>query len=309
MGPMALKLALPKLDPRGVALARARFRAWWDGAAFDEAAAQQAIAANDRDVEADLFAETPEPDDPRLEALQRLWGAGRLLPGDETAEAAMPAALGLSATATLGIFGPGLMSPVAAMAGTHLGPIRAFEWREEALGALRRGVKRAGLEPRAELSGIDIETFTAPAEALDGAVSLDEFSHADNAARLALQLARGLKPKGMALIACYCGEPGADLAGAFASAFREPQIRTADSLAALLEEAGLRVEASDDLTDAHLALARAGFRRLGEALSKDGPPAPATGRELAWEIQAWRVRVALLAARRLQRRQFTVVKR
>jgi len=308
---MALKLALPKLDPRGVALARARFRAWWEGAAFDEAAAQDAIAmaANDRGLEAELFAEAPEPDDPRLDALQRLWGGGRLMPGDDTAESAMPTALGLSATATLGIFGPGLMAPAAAMATTHLGPIRAFEWREEALGALRRGLGRGGLTARTELAGIDLETFTAPADALDGLVSLDDFSHADNAARLAQQLARGLKPKAMALIACYCGDPGADLAGAFASAFCEPQIRPADTLAALLEEAGLRVEANDDHSDAHLALARAGFRRLGEVLGKDGPPAPATGRELTWEIQAWRVRVALLAARRLQRRQFTVVKR
>ena len=46
---MALKLALPSLDKRNVALAKARLRAWWEGADFDEAGALAAIeaAAND----------------------------------------------------------------------------------------------------------------------------------------------------------------------------------------------------------------------------------------------------------------------
>lgn len=308
MGPMALKLTLPKIDP----LARARLRAWWEGAPFDEAAALAAIAATANDggsVEAELFAAPAPPEDPRLEALQRLWGAGRLMPGDDAAEAAMPAALGLSATATLGLFGPGLAQPVAATATTHLGPIRVFEWREEALTLLRHGLARAGLCERVETSAIDLETFTAPAESCDGIVSLDDFTYADNAARLAQQFARALKPKAGALIECVCGDPGADMAGAFASAFCEPQIRPADSLVALFEEAGLRVEANEDVGDAHLTLARAGFRRLGEAISKDGPPNAAVGRELGWETQAWRVRVALLAARRLQRRRFIAVRR
>jgi SAM-dependent methyltransferase len=304
---MALKLALPKFDP----LVRARLRAWWEGTPFDEAAALAAIAAtaNDQGIEAELFAAPAPPEDPRLEALQRLWGAGRLMPGDDAAEAAMPTALGLSATATLGLFGPGLSQPAAAVATTHLGPIRVFEWREEALPALRHGIARAALSERVDTSPIDLETFSAPAEACDGIISLDDFTYADNAARLAVQIARALKPKAGALIECTCGDPGPDLAGAFASAFCEPQIRPAETLVALLEEAGLRVEANEDMGDAHLALARAGFRRLGEAISKDGPPNPAVGRELGWETQAWRVRVALLAARRLQRRRFIAVKR
>lgn len=308
---MALKVALPKLDKRAVALARARFRAWWEGGQFDEAAALAAMAsvANDAGVDADLFEAEPEQQDPRLEALQRLWGQGRLMPGDADAEAALPAALSLSATASLAVFGPGLIAPVAALAGTHVGPLRAFEWREESLPPLRRALSRAGLAERAEVAGIDLETFTPPAEAFDGLVSFDDFTYADNAARLALQFARALKPKSPAIVECYCGEPGADLAGAFASAFREPQIRTAAALAGLFEESGLRVEDNADAIDAHVAQARDGFRRLGEAISQSGPPAAATARELSWETSAWRVRVRLLAARRLERRRFTLVKR
>lgn len=313
MGPMALKLALPKLDKRSTALARARFRAWWDGAAFDEAAALAAIeaAANDQGgegVEADLFA-ADEPTDPRLEALQRIWGKGRIAPGDAVAEASAPTALALSATATLGVFGPGLSSPVISAAGTHVGPLRVFEWREETIGALRRGLARSGLDKRIEVAGIDLETFSAPAEALDGLLSIDDFTHADNAARLAQQFTRALKPKAAALIETYCAAPGGDLAPAFASAFCEPHVRPAETIVSLLEEAGLRVEDNTDATDPHIALVRDGFRRLGEALSQQGPPSADAARELGWETQAWRARVQMLARRRLERRVFRVVKR
>ena len=312
---MALKLALPSLDKRNVALAKARLRAWWEGADFDEAGALAAIeaAANDAgqdgNVDAELFAAEAEPEDPRLDALQRIWGQGRVGPGDDAAEAGLATKLNLTATATLGLFGPGLGAPVTAIAQTHLGEIRVFEWREETLPALRRAVTRARLDARVTVSAADLETFSSPAEAFDGLVSLDDFSFADNAGRLAQQLVRGLKPKAMAVIEMYCGVPGSDIAAGFAAAFREPQIRPADKAAAILEEAGLRVDANDDITDAHIEAVKVGFRRLGEALKTGGQLSPIAGRELAWETEAWRVRVRLLAARRLERRCFVVTKR
>ena len=312
---MALKLALPILDKRAIALARARMRAWWDGSAFDEAEAKAAIevametAANDTGVEGELFSLDTTPDDPRLDALQRIWGKGAVAPFDAPAVALFPARLGLTATATLGLFGPGLSAPVAAIAQAHLGDIRVFEWREETQGALRRGVTRAKLDKRVTVSAVDLETFSAPAEAFDGIVSFDDFTHVDNAARLAQQITRALKPKAMAVIETYCATPGTDIAAGFASAFCEPQIRTTAALSALLEDAGLRVDADEDITDAHIEVAKAGFRRLGEALKEAAALSPGAGRELAWETEAWRVRVRLLASRRLERRCFTVTRR
>ena len=120
---------------------------------------------------------------------------------------------------------------------------------------------------------------------------------------------RGLKPKALGVIEAYCGVPGGDIAAGFASAFREPQIRPAPAIAALLEDAGLRIDANDDITDAHIEAAKAGFRRLGETLKENAALSPGAGRELAWETEAWRVRVRLLATRRLERRSFTVTRR
>lgn len=307
---MALKLALPSLDKRKTALAQARFRAWWNGAAFDEAAAVAVIeaAANDAAaVDAELFAAQAPPEEPRLEALQRIWGRGRIAPGDPAAEAALPALLNLSATATLGVFGAGLAAPVIALGETHLGEIRVFDWREETLDLLRHGIGPLG--KRASVTAVDLETFTAPADALDGAVSFDDFVFADNAPRLAVQLARSLKAKATALVETYCATPGDDLAAAFASAFREPQLRPRATLVTVLEEAGLRVDADDDVIDAHVECARTAFRTLGDKLRSEAALAPVAARELAWETEAWRVRVRLLAARRLERRRFTVTKK
>lgn len=305
---MALKLALPGLDPRGLALAKARFKAWWNGAEFDEAAAQAALeaVANDTDADADLFGESPEPLDPRLEALQRIWGAGRVGPGDASLEASALARINLSASGALAVFGPGLWGPVEALANAHPGDLRVFEWREETQSPLKQWVARAKIEKRVTLSAIDAETFTAPSEAFDALFACDGFTHADNHARLAMQFTRMLKPKATAWIETYCAEDGAAVAPGFASAFSEPHIRPATAIATALDESGLRVESNEDVTDAHVAAARAGFRQLAAALKAQAALDARAAQELAWETEAWRARFAYLGDRRLERRLFVV---
>jgi hypothetical protein len=311
---MALKLPLPKLDKRGVAIARARFAAWWEGADFDPAAAaaafeaQAAAAANDAGVEADLFKLEAPPVDLRLEALQRIWGEGRVLPGDAAVEATFPTKLELSTTAQLAVFGPGLAAPVAALAQTHLGELKVSEWREETQAYLKFGVAKAGLDKRVAVSAIDLETFAAPVGSFEGLVSFDDFTYADNGARLAQQIAKALKPKASAVIETYAALPGGDLSPAFATAFSEPHLRASGDIQNLLSETGLTIVAHDDVTDEHLANARAGFKRLADALAEGPPLAPGAGRELAWEAEAWRVRMRLLATRRLERRRLHVTR-
>lgn len=306
---MALKLPIPLPDKRAVAMAQARFRAWWDGADFDPETAAAAIearlaAANDAGgADADLFKLEPPPADLRLTALQRLWGEGRLWPADADAESAAPARLAAPATGVLGVFGPGLEGPVVALAKTHPGEIRIFEWREEALAHLRYGVAKAGLEKRTTVSAIDLETFSPPHEAFDGLVSCDDFTYADNGARLAQQITKALKPGASCMIESYAALPGGDLSSAFATAFSEPHLRASGDIETMFTDAGLTLASHDDATDEHLAAARAGFKQLADALAAGPPLAPGAGRELAWEAEAWRVRMKLLATRRLERRR------
>lgn len=310
---MALKLPLPKLDKRGVAIARARFAAWWEGADFDPAAAEAAFeaqaAANDAGgAEGELFTLEAPPVDLRLEALQRIWGEGRIMPGDAAIEATFPTKLELSTTAQLAVFGPGLAAPVAALGQTHLGELKVSEWRDETEAHLKFGVAKGGLDKRVVVSKIDLETFAAPAGSFEGLISFDDFTYADNGARLAQQIMKALKPKASAIIETYAALPGGDLSPAFATAFSEPHLRASGDIEALLAETGLTIVAHEDVTEEHLANARAGFKRLADALAEGPPLAPGAGRELAWEAEAWRVRMRLLSTRRLERRRLHVTR-
>jgi hypothetical protein len=329
---MALKIAIPPpaslMDKRQMALARARFTAWWNGEPFDAEAAALAVdealaaapkkekdkSARDKSSGAgasddDLFAAPETPDAERLAALQRIWGAGRLMPGDPGEESLLVARLGLPATARLGVFGPGLGAPVAGLAVSHLGPILVYEWRDEAKAALQATLSTHKAAKRITLAHIDLETFAAPNEKLDGLISFDEFTYADNAARLAQTFAKSVAEKGVAAIECYCALPGHDVSTAFASAFAEPHLRASGDIQDLLQDAGFRVDSADDVTEEHLALSREGFRRLGETLKDVAQLTPNQARELAWEAEAWRDRVRLLGAKRIERRLFTATRR
>ena len=110
------------------------------------------------------------------------------------------------------------------------------------------------------------------------------------------------------MIDCYAALPGGDLSAAFATSFLEPHLRAAGDISAYFTEAGLSVSANDDVSEEHLAAAREGFKRLADALSGGTPLQPGAGRELAWEAEAWRVRMKLLATRRLERRRILVTR-
>lgn len=300
-----------KFDKRSLALTKARFRAWWEGAEFDAEAAEAALAAEEAapkpaapgDPDSDLFEPEAIPLAARLEALTRLWGPGRIAPGDATAEALIPARLGVSPEGRVCVLGAGLSGPAEALAAAHPGPIEVYEWREETVAHLREGVRLAKLDERIAVARIDLETHAFEAERFDGVVSFDEFSFCDEPTRLAHHLARTLKPDACVLVEAYTGLPAPDIAPAFAAAFAEPQIRAAGDLAQYLIESGLKVEAHDDVTEEHIAEARGAFKRLEAGLKDMAMLDIAAARELAWETEAWRARLRLLGARRLERVQ------
>jgi SAM-dependent methyltransferase len=293
-------VALAKLlDRRKLAQARARFQAWWQGEDLDPA-----LAANDFGLEDELF-DAPEPElSARLAALELLWGAGRIAPGEDSADALAPAQLGVSDGAEVAVIGPGLAAPLIAFAGACGARLSVLEWREETVARLGWSLARARLGGRSQTTRIDLEAHVFAPEAFDGVWSLDEFSFVDEPARLAHQIARTLRPDGCALIEFYAGLPNTAYAPAFASSFAEPQIRAAGDVAQFLSDQGLSVEAQDDLSGEHLDSARQAFTRLEGALrGGGGAPDLAVARELGWEAESWRVRIRLLSEGRLERRR------
>ncbi len=302
-------------DQRKLALTRARLHAWWEGDPFDETAALAAIAAkltavnqNQHDgADQELFDEPPLGLPPRLLALAALWGEGRIRPGDGVGETEALTRLALGGDAVLAVLGAGHAAPLTAFASVHTGKIEAFEWREETLEALQYGVRKARLEARVSVVRIDLEAHVFAPESYDGLISIDDFAYCGYPPHLAQQIMKCLKPGAPALLDCYVGLRGEELATAFASSFAEPQIRAQTELLQFFTDAGLTLENNEDITGAFMTCARQGFKDLAGRLNENMLE-PAAARELAWEAEAWRMRLKLLGQRRLERRRFLVRK-
>ena len=305
------------IDKRRLALTRARLRAWWEGDAFDEAAAMAQIdaalaaAANDAaagDFDDELFDAPVFEPPPRLAALAVLWGEGRIRPGDSTADKLEPARIGLAPDGVLAVLGPGHVGPLAAVAAAHPGAIEVFEWREETFAALEHGIVKHKLAKRVKAARIDLEAHVFPPNHYDGLLSTDDFAYCSYPPHLAQQIMKCLKPGACAVVECYVGLRAAELATAFASSFAEPHVRAHGDLLQFFTDAGLALEADEDLTEEFLDTARQSFKQLADKLAAAGGLDVATARELAWEAEAWRMRMRLMGQRRLERRRFILRK-
>lgn len=302
-------------DKRRLALTRARLRAWWDGDNFDEDAAMaeiEASLANDPGepggADDELFDAPPYELPARLAALGVLWGEDRVRPGDDAGDRLEPARIGLAPDGVLAVLGPGLAAPLVAVGAAHPGPIEVFEWRDETLDALKHGVLKAKLDQRCSVSRIDLEAHVFTPASFDGVLSIDDFAYCGYPPHLAQQIYKSLKPGGCAVVEAYVGFKCAELTTAFASSFAEPQIRAHGDMLQFFKDAGLKLEADEDLTEEFVELARQGFKGLGEKLADPAALDVHTAQELAWETEAWRMRLRLLAQRRLERRRFILRK-
>lgn len=299
-------------NKRRLALTRAKLRAWWEGEEFDEEKAVAEIEAKlaeqepANDTEAVLFDEPAYELPARLRALAVLWGDDRVRPGDATADKLEPARIGLAPDGVLAVLGPGLAGPMTAVAAAHPGKIDVFEWREETLDALLHGLKTAKLDERVNAARIDLEACVFTSGSYDGLLSIDDFAYCSYPPHLAQQVMKCLKPGACAVVESYVGLKTPELATAFASSFAEPQIRAHGDLLQIFADTGLVLEQDEDMTDDFLSTARGAFKQLGERLAAAGGLEPGVARELAWEAEAWRVRLQLLATRRLERRRFVL---
>lgn len=301
----------PLIDKRKLALAKARFRAWWDGETFDEAAALAAFDAVANDVggaDEELFDPPPFEVPPRLAALGVMWGERRIRPGEAEDERGVFAALELNAEGALALLGPGHAGPIMTYAEAHPGRIDVFEWREETVEALKYEMAKAKLDGRVSVSRIDLEAHVFAAQAYDALVSIDDFAYCSYPPHLAQQFLKCLKPGGRAAIDAYVGFKAAELSTAFASSFAEPQIRLHGDVLHFLKDVGFSIVSDDDLTEHFMRLAREGFSRLSENMHAVAQLNVLAAQELAWEVEAWRMRMRLLAQRRLERRRIVVAR-
>ncbi|MBN8608808.1 MAG: hypothetical protein J0L81_17965 [Caulobacterales bacterium] len=300
-------------DKKQLALTRARLRAWWDGEELDEAgvlAQLEAEAANDAEAPIegadDALFDYDLP--PRLAALGVMWGEGRIRPGDASADILGLGQIAVPADGVLAVLGAGLIAPVEAIAARHPGRIDVFEWREETLDALKHAVSTGALQERVQVARIDLESHVFQPNHYAGLISVDDFAYCGHGPRLAQQIMKCLRPGAAASVESYMGFKCGELATAFASSFAEPQIRPHGDVLQYLTDSGLALEGDEDVSEAFLAMARGSFLQLGEKLAEAAKLDVATARELAWEAEAWKMRLRLLAQRRLERRRLLLRK-
>jgi hypothetical protein len=310
-----------------------RFGAWWDGKdyvppapgegdeskAAEEAPAKKAKPEQKPEAKAEKKPETkpepkPEPvaevkaeeraaDVPakdactqRIKALEMLWGEGRLAPGSITLDSKLLDAV-LDQTEKPGDIGfigvdAALLSGFASRS-EH--KALAAEWRTGCLPRLRE------LAPKADAEACDIDRPRGFADqSLEGVVSFEAFAYADHKAGLVTRVHRSLSDTGRWVFLDTTRRTNKTPAEAFASAWAEPQLATADEIEELLTAAGFGAVQKVSVTEPVLEAARAGYARLSQALESAASNGLADRegalflQELAWEAQSWRARMRAL---------------
>ncbi len=299
----ALKLPALPADRRARAFAVARLKAWWDGTEVDTEAVETRLALAEAEEICDA---DPAAEDPRLIALQTLWGEGALEPVTDT-DATLLAGLSASDAARLVVVGGGLGPRLLALADAWPGRIEALEWRPPVAESARLRVARAGRTARIAVTPADLDLLSI-ADGAAGFALLDDGAWCDNLQRLIHQAARSVTPGGPIVLTAWTSVDGAPAAEAFASAFVEPHLRATAEIEKMLATAGVADVTVSDRTTETAAAAREALGGAAERLSAmAGEPGPGAAvlREAAWEVASWQARLRLMAAGALLRVTFS----
>jgi hypothetical protein len=238
----------------------------------------------------------------RVQALETLWGEGRLAPGSSRLDTQLlDAALELADK-------PGAVGFI----GVDGALLSAFGSRSERLAVVaewRGGCvdRTQALAPKAVMSACDVDRPSCFGDkALESMVSVEAFAYADHKAGMVGRVHRALNEDGRWVFLDTTRKTNKTPPEAFASAWAEPQLATDDEIDELLRLAGFRSVQKIAVTEQVLDAARAGYARLSEVL-EGAANNGLTGREgalylqeLAWEAQSWRSRIRALEGGALQ---------
>jgi len=296
-----------------------RFGAWWNGKEYvppaetpaedgapapaatpakAEAPAPKKLAVVEKTADAPppVAAERPgsalQPTEIRLKALSTIWGEGRFTPGSPELDSRLldPIFDQADKTGDIGFIGcdPALLNSCASRSSRVL---RAAEWRTACLAAMKEQC------PNVQAFAAEIDRPKSFADgSLEGLISMDAFAYADHKAGLVARAYRALSETGCWVFLDTVRTTNKTPPTAFASAWAEPHVTTADDIESLLKMSGFKSVERISATDEIIYASRAGYARLAHAL-EDAATGGFKGREgalflqeLAWEAQTWRAR-------------------
>jgi hypothetical protein len=288
------------IDPNGRGDLMGRFGAWWDGRDYVAPELTLTIEAappkENVDTGAPPRARPQTKSEIRVKALQLAWGADRFGPGSVDLDGRLLDTVfeTMERSGGVGFIGadPALLNMCR---GRTERPVFAAEWRAGCLDAERE------LTQGVLLSGADIDRpLTLPDNKLEGLISLDAFAYADHKAGLAGRAYKTLSGTGRWAALDITRTTPRTPAEAFASAWAEPQLVTADEIDAMLWATGFVAVKRENMTEQVIKAARAQLARMGEALDTavkaglDGREGALMLQELAWDVQSWRARLRAL---------------
>ena len=304
---MGFKLALPAPAPGALQRTGAKLRAWWNGEAYDPAAVETAPAGEGHPA-AD-FAEDPAHAAPV--AGEALWGAGRLVPGDETLDLSFGSALGLTKGKRLASFGPDLGAR-AVLAAQQL-QVKADHFTDDplvqaAIQSTFAGTKKLAKDLSVHL--FDGAPGSVPKGKADGALFYLAAPRPDVAEALAFTAERVLRPGGSGLLFDLFARRDDDPLIDPCRGPEQRQFLDEDAVCAALEAAGLEVRGQED-RGADLLNAwqeatdrvRHDFEDFQALLLQTGGQHAAAA--ALQDIMVWRARADALRAGRLTARRIT----
>jgi hypothetical protein len=232
----------------------------------------------------------------RIKALEMLWGEGRLAPGSVVLDSRLLDAVLDQADrpGDIGFIGVDA-ALLSAFASRSERKALAAEWRSGCVARMRE------LAPEADIAACDIDRPRGFADSsLEGVVSFEAFAYSDHKAGLVSRVHRSLNDNGRWVFLDTTRTTNKTPPQAFASAWAEPQLATADEVEELLTLAGFGAVQKVPMTEQVLEAARIGYARLSQAL-EDAASNGLSGhegalflQELAWEAQSWRARIRAL---------------
>lgn len=240
---MGFKLALPTPAPGALQRTGAKLRAWWNGEPYDPAAIE---TPPDRgEPTAADFAEDPAR--AALVAGEALWGAGRLLPGDETLDLSFGSALGLTKGKRLASFGPDLGAR-AVLAAQQL-QVKTDQFAEEPL--LQSAIQETFAGTKKLAKDLSVHLFdgspgSVPKGKADGVLFYLAAPRPDVAEALAFTAERVLRPGGSGLLFDLFARRNDDPLIEPCRGPEQRQFLDEDAVRAALEAAGLEVRGQED---------------------------------------------------------------
>ena len=271
----------------------ARLEAWWDGREFDPDDIKEKPPAPVKPPTAVSRAPKPQP---RIGALELIWGLGRYSPGGGVLDAVLIEKLGRQRgrIGRLGLIGTDAVTTDAVAEAFEEG-VELAEWRKPCADRSRQ-VSESALVTDCDLDRLRVFEDGS----LKGALTVEALSFVDHKPGVAARVYRALRDGGRWVHMDYVAVNGFKPMASFATAWAEPQLLEEDEVKSIIESAGFQNVVCEDVTRVLAQAARGAFNRIGAALD-DAVAIAGGGREgalllqeLSWELTAWKARLKAL---------------